>query len=298
MKKELLRNQVIVITGASSGFGKGAAMEFARAGANLVLAARRTELIEELAMACQAAGGRSIAVSTNVSKREDVEQLFAKAIEEFGRIDVWINNAGAGAIGRFEDVPLDDHVQVIETDLLGTIYGSYFAMRQFRQQNRGTLINVSSLLGELPNPYYASYVAAKHGVSGLSAALRLELKENKIDNVHVCTVLPTSTDTPFFEHAANYSGHEFQPTPPVYDPQEVVDVIVNLASEPEDEVAVGTAAKAAILAHRIAPGATESRFGKQTHDTLQKAPPAPPTDGSLQEPSQVGAGVKGSRTKK
>ena len=154
-----------------------------------------------------------------------------------------MNNAGAGAVGRFEDIPLDDHIRVIETDLIGTLYGSYFAMRQFRRQGAGTLINVASVIGKVPSPYFSSYAAAKHGVVGLSAALRQELLEEKIDTIHVCTVLPTTFDTPFFEHAAQYTGHEASPIPPTYDPKEVVDTIFELASDPKDEVTVGTAAK-------------------------------------------------------
>jgi short-subunit dehydrogenase len=125
-----------------------------------------------------------------------------------------VNNAGVGAIGRFEDVPLEDHVKVIETDLLGTMYGSYFAIRQFREQNAGILINIASVLGKVPSAYYASYAAAKHGVVGFSAVLRQELAQDKVEDIHVCTVLPTSFDTPFFEHSANYTGQKSEPIPP------------------------------------------------------------------------------------
>src|SRR5689334_18908249 len=129
--REKLRNKIIVITGASSGFGKGAAREFAKAGANLVLAARREELLDELANECSSLGGKAIDVPTDVRSAEQVQALAREAIAAFGRIDIWINNAGAGAVGRFEEVPLEDHVAVIETTLMGTVYGSYYAMRQF-----------------------------------------------------------------------------------------------------------------------------------------------------------------------
>ena len=165
-----LKGKVVVVTGASSGFGKGAAREFAAAGASVVLAARRDQLLEELARGCEAAGGRALAVHTDVSKQADVEHLAQAALSQFGRIDVWVNNAGGGALGRFEEVPLADHVQVIETDLLGTLYGSYAAMRQFKAQGGGTLINVASVIGKVPAPYFASYAAAKHGVVGLNGA--------------------------------------------------------------------------------------------------------------------------------
>src|SRR5690349_15644967 len=140
---DYLKKKVVVVTGASSGFGKGVARRFAKAGARLVLAARRERLLEELADECNATGGRAIAVPTDVSEIREVQNLAQKAVDEFGRIDVWINDAGVGAVGLFDQVPLADHIQVIETNLLGTIYGSYFALTQFRSQGTGILINVA-----------------------------------------------------------------------------------------------------------------------------------------------------------
>jgi len=164
-------------------------------------------------------------------------------------------HAGSGAIGRFEEVPIEEHVKVIETDLIGTIYGSYYAMRQFHQQQSGILINVASVIGKIPAPYFASYAAAKRGIVGLCGALRQELEINKIAGIRVCTVMPTSMDTPFFEHAADYTGHKVVPIPPVFEPQQVVDALVSLASDPKDEVAVGGASGTGfVLMHQLFPG--------------------------------------------
>lgn len=288
-----LSGKVIVLTGASSGFGKGAAREFALRGASLVLAARRNELLDELAAECQTLGGKALSVPTDVSECGEVEKLSDTTLAEFGRIDIWINNAGVGALGRFEEVPLEDHIKVIETDLLGVVYGSYCAMRQFRKQGKGTLINIASVVGKVPAPYCSSYVAAKHGVIGLSAALRQELTENDITDIRVCTVMPTTFDTPFFDHSANYLGRETEPIPPVYEPERVVEVILRLATDPEDEVTVGSAAKVMALAHQIAPGLTEALVGKQAHMVhVEKALPAPDTQGSVQEPIPDGTEVK------
>jgi NAD(P)-dependent dehydrogenase (short-subunit alcohol dehydrogenase family) len=121
---EDLQGKVIVITGASSGFGKGTGLALANEGARLVLAARRDELLDDLAMECKAAGGDATAIATDVSDREEVLNLARETLAELGRIDIWINNAGVGALGRFSEVPLDLHEQVVKTNLLGTIYGS------------------------------------------------------------------------------------------------------------------------------------------------------------------------------
>jgi NAD(P)-dependent dehydrogenase (short-subunit alcohol dehydrogenase family) len=289
-----LKGKVVVITGASSGFGKGTARKFAREGAAVVVAARRDDLLDKLVEQCHEAGARALAVPTDVTLESDVSRLAQTTLAEFGRIDVWVNNAGAGALGRFEDVPLADHVKVIQTDLLGTLYGSYFAMRQFRGQNAGTLINIASVIGKVPSPYFASYAAAKHGVVGLSAALRQELEQEKVETIHVCTVMPTSFDTPFFEHAAQYTGHEASPIPPTYDPQEVVDTIVRLATQPEDEVSVGTAAKVSVFAHQFFPGFVESLMATQTRKAeFDQAEPSQESQGSLHEPMPTGTGVRG-----
>jgi len=301
MSEQDLSGKVVVITGASSGFGKGAALRFAQAGASVVLAARRDQALEEARRECEAAGAKALAVHTDVSKQEEVAHLAQAALAEFGRIDVWVNNAGSGALGRFEEVPLADHVHVIETDLLGTLYGSYAALRQFKQQGAGTLINIASVIGKVPAPYFSSYAAAKHGVVGLSGSIRQELEENKVEGIHICIVEPTSFDTPFFEHTANYTGRQAVPIPPVYDPQEVVDAIVSLATRPKDEVQVGTAGTAAALFHQLMPGLTEKMMGKQTHTAqMEKAEPAPDTQGDLMEPSpnSTGTGVSGGRLKK
>jgi short-subunit dehydrogenase len=294
MADERFDDKVIVITGASSGFGRGTGRRFAELGATVVLGARRDNLLDEVARECEAAGGKATAVPTDVTSEVDVRRLSDAAIGTYGAIDVWVNNAGAGAVGRFEDIPLEDHIRVIETDLIGTLYGSYFAMRQFRKQGAGTLINVASIIGKVPSPYFSSYAAAKHGVVGLSASLRQELTEEKVDTIHVCTVMPTTFDTPFFEHAAQYTGHEASPIPPTYDPKEVVDTIVGLAADPEDEVSVGTAAKVSNVAHHLFPGLVERMMARQTHKAqFEDAKPDANMSGSLHEPMQSGRDVRG-----
>jgi len=298
MADQDLNGKVIVITGASSGFGRGAALQFAQEGASLVLAARRDEVLDDLVQQCEAKGARAWAVPTDVSQQADVENLARQAISQFGRIDVWINNAGVGALGNFWDIPLADHAHVIETNLIGTIYGSYCALKQFRQQQSGILINTASGLGKFPAPYYASYTASKYGVVGLSAALRQELSEAKLDDVHVCTVMPMAMDTPWFDHASNYSGHEAQPIPPVYDPKEVIDAYVRLATKPEDEVIVGGAGKFMSALHSIFPGLVEGMMQKEVEVVeMEKSPPAEKSSNSLYEPTEEGATVYGGRLK-
>jgi short-subunit dehydrogenase len=296
MAAQSLEGKVVVITGASSGFGKGAALRFAEEGADLVLAARRGELLQELADGCTAAGARALAVTTDVSDRGDVQRLFEAAMREFRRIDVWINNAGVGALGRFERVPLEDHERVIRTNLLGTIYGSSYAYRQFLAQGSGTLINVASELGAHTVPYYSSYVAAKHGVVGFGDALRQEIDQGEVDGVHVCTVMPAAHDTPFFDHAANYTGHEIQAPKPLHDPYDVVETIVRLARDPRDKEIVGTDGLIKVLMKNVLPGVAEKMAATVMHKTqMEQAPPAPDSPNALRTPMSEGTEVSAGR---
>jgi short-subunit dehydrogenase len=292
MRDAELAGRTIVITGASSGFGKGAALAFAEAGAAVVLAARREELLEDVAAECETRGGRALAVRTDVSQPGDVARLLEAALSAFGRIDVWINNAGVGAIGRFEKVPLEDHAQVVATNLLGTLYGSWHAYRHFLERGAGTLINVASELGRHTVPYYASYAAAKHGVVGLGESLRQEIEQNEIEHVHVCTVLPTAHDTPFFDHAANYTGHAIEPPSPLHEPREVVEALVRLARDPKDQEIVGADGVVKVLLKKVAPGVAEKLAARVMHRTqMEKPPPAADTPGSVRAPMATGTEV-------
>ena len=293
-----LQGKVIVITGASSGFGKGAALELAKEGAKLALAARRDELLDELANQCRAAGGEAIVCPADVSKRDDVERLCEETIRAFGRIDVWVNNAGTAAIGPFERIPLDIHEGIIATNLLGTLYGSWFAYRQFLEQRAGILINIASELGFGSVPYYNSYTASKHGVIGLSDSIRQEVKQNGIEGVHICTIMPTAHDTSFFVHAGNYSGHEVTPPKPLHDPRHVVDAIVRLARNPEDKEIVGADGVVKLVMNNVLPRVAEKMGAKVMHRTIENAPPAGDTPGAVLEPVPEGTTVSGGHLKK
>ena len=287
-----LYGKTIVITGASSGFGKGCALEFSKLGASLVLAARRDQLLDQLVMDCSRLGATTVAAPTDVADPNEVAALYRQALDCFGKIDIWINNAGAAAIGAFSEVPLADHLKVIDTNLAGTMCGSYFAMQHFMERGNGILINIASRLGKVPAPYYASYVAAKHAVVGMSAALRQELHELKMEDIHVCTVSPTAMDTPFFEHAANYTGRKSVPIPPLNDADEVISAIVELVFKPKAEITVGRLSGILNVAHSLIPEITEAVMSKNAQRAqIENAPPSPFTRGNLDNPTNNGADV-------
>ena len=288
-----ITGRTFVITGASSGLGRGTAVRLAAYGANVVLAARREDLLQEVAAECQAAGGTVLVVPTDVASPAQVEELAAQAIAHFGGIDTWINNAGVGALGPFWDIPLADHSRVIDVNLKGALYGSHVAVRHFRERGRGTLVNIGSIDSSVPLAYQSSYASAKGGVLSLGRLLNEELRLDEKEHIKVATVMPWAVDTPWWEHAANYSGG----TPRMAamdDPAKVVEAIVEICIDPKEELAVGWKAKASHATHRISPDLGERFSASVAHKwQMEDAPPAPATTASLYEPMPSGRRVEG-----
>jgi short-subunit dehydrogenase len=257
-------------------------------------------LLEDVASTIRTIGGQALVVTADVSSPEAMNKLAEAAVSRFGRLDVWINNAGVGAIGRFEDIPMQDHARIIDVNLKGVIYGSHVAMRQFRQQGYGTLVNIGSLESEIPLAYQASYAASKAGVLSLGRALNEEIRLTGMEeSMAVATVLPWAIDTPFFQHAANYSGHEPRMIAKD-DPQKVIDAVIWMSLYPREELPVGWKAIGGYIAHRIAPDISETIAGSLCHQVqMVNEPPARPSSGNLYQPMYgmgMVEGKMGSRT--
>lgn len=275
---------VVVLTGASSGIGRAAALAFAGDGADLVLAAREREALEVVAAECSEAGARVLVQPTDVTDAAAVKRLADAALERFGQIDVWINNVGVGAIGLFDQTPIDAHRRVVEANLLGHMNGAHAVLPHFRARGCGTLINMISLGGWVSSPYAAAYSASKFGLRGFSEALRAEVAQ--LPQVHVCDVYPTFVDTPGVTHGANYSGHRLSPPPGLVDPRRVAEILLSLSRRPRASTYIGLGARPGIWAHALAPNLMGRLRRRFTERALERAEPRPQTDGNLFAPSR------------
>jgi short-subunit dehydrogenase len=269
-----LREQVIVITGASSGIGLTTARMAAAAGARLVLAARNHEALERLEREINASGGASCHVDADVGSEADVQRIVDAAVERFGGFDTWVNNAGVSVYGRLEEVAEEDHRRLFETNFWGVVYGSLAAVKQFKQLGMGgALINVGSTLSDRAIPLQGMYCASKHAVKAFTDALRMEVEEAKYP-ISVTLIKPAAIDTPYKDHAKNYMSVEPQNPAPVYAPETVARAILHAATHAERDIFVGGAGKLFSVMEYFAPRLTDVYMEKKLFKQQQTNRPA------------------------
>jgi len=232
-----LAGKIVVVLGASSGYGWAAARALLNRGATVVMGMRSAEGTEKLTASPKT--GTALTVELDVREPAEVQDLAGNTVKEFGRIDVWVNSASIGIAGHFENVPLANHREVIETDLIGTLNATYIALEQFRTQPAGgILINVAADPASLNLPYMVSYCAAKQGVVGLTAALRAEAKAEGWKNVRICTVMPGDLVAPTRDELDSSGSVVTPPAAQTAVLDKVADSIVGLVTSPQDEVRV------------------------------------------------------------
>ncbi len=238
MKKEKFQKSLIgktvVITGSSSGVGRAAAEAFALEGCNIVIVARGKKGVEEVVEYCKELNVDAIGITTDMSLAEEVEKLTKEVIAKFGKIDIWINNAGVMASGKFEEIPMDIHEQVIKTNLFGYMHGAYNAIKVFKNQNYGILINNVSIGGFMPAPYSSVYSSTKYGIRGLMEGLQGEISDRR--DIHICNIYPQMQKSTGNLHSAKYSGFEMEISPLASDPRDTALKMVELAKNPRKDL--------------------------------------------------------------
>lgn len=251
-----ISEQVVVITGASSGIGRETAVHFARHGSSVVLAARNEQALRAAAVEVEQAGGVALVVPTDVADWTQVQALAAAAVHRFGRIDTWVNNAVVASFGPFIDTPVEVIDQVLQVGLRGQVYGAKAVLPIMREQGRGTLIGVSSAFGIRSVPLFVAYSIAKHGNTALYEGLRVEEQVTR-SGIEVSMVLPATVNTPFYEVAPSTMGTRPPMTPPVYQPEVVARAIVHLAGRPSRHVFIGVAGPLYAM-QRLSPRAVDA----------------------------------------
>ena len=253
--------QVLVITGASSGIGLATAEMAAQRGARVVLTSRDAVDLEQAVARIRAGGGQAIHVTADVADFDALKRVAAAAIREYGGFDTWVNNAGVSIYGRLQDVGLMDARRLFETNYWGVVHGTLAALPHLKEHG-GAVINIGSILSDTGYPLQGHYSASKHAVKGFTDSLRLEL-ESAAAPVSVTLVQPAAIDTPYPEHAKSYLGVEPKHTPPVYAPEVVARAILSCAERPTRTVLVGGGAKFLNTIERFAPSLGD-RFKEAT----------------------------------
>jgi NAD(P)-dependent dehydrogenase (short-subunit alcohol dehydrogenase family) len=268
MRLKPIKNQVVVLVGASSGIGRESALQFAKRGAKVVVAARNQSGLNSLVEEIRRAGGEAVAHVTDVKHFDQVQSLAQRAISEYGRIDTWVNLAAVSLYARFEQTTAEEFRQIIETNLLGQTYGAMSALPHLRRQHGGSLIFVTSVEAKRALPYQSAYAASKHGVHGMIESMRLEIEHDKIP-VSVTEIMPASIDTPLFNKAKTKLGVKPKGLPPIYHPGIVSDAILYAAENRVRELHPGGMGRFFLMNERISPRINDM-FLKRSAFTQQR----------------------------
>lgn len=288
-----IAEQVVVITGASSGIGRASALAFGRRGARVVLAARNLEALGAVAQEIEAAGGQAHMLATDVADWDQVRRLADETLERFGRIDTWVNDAGINEHASVEDMTVEEIGRIIQVNLMGQVHGMKAALGPMRRQRSGTIINMGSAASNRAVPLHAAYVASKHAIAGFTDSLRMELMHEKMP-INITLIQPGFIDTPLFLHARSRLGGQSRPIPPIYAPEVVADAILFAAEHRRRNIVVGAQAAAGIFLNKLSPSLVDRLMvARGTAFRLQKEDR--PDDGvdNLFEPSRGTGSVHG-----
>lgn len=268
-----LREQVIVVTGATSGNGLATVEEAVTRGAAVVAVARNATALEDLRVRLAFRRGRIATWVADVSDAAAVDRIVDAATEAFGGFDSWVNNAGVGTYGTLEQVPLEDHRRVFDVNYFGMLHGSLAAARHLRARGGGAIVNVGSILGDRSIVQQGPYCATKHAVQALTDTLRMELEREKT-GISVTLIKPGAIDTPFPEHARNFMDEPARLPPPLYAPSVVADAILFACANPRRTLYAGGGGLLSSMLGQMAPRLTDAIM-EMTGTTLQQKPDDP-----------------------
>jgi NAD(P)-dependent dehydrogenase (short-subunit alcohol dehydrogenase family) len=283
LKLKRLEDQVMVITGGTSGIGLATAKRAADRGARVVLCSRNEAELRDTVAGIEERGGRAKAVVADVSSQSEVERLAGTAIDEFAALDTWVNNAGVSFYGRLMEVAIEDMRRLFEVNFWGTVHGCRAAIPRLRERG-GALINVGSIVSDRAIPLQGDYSASKHAVKGFTDALRMELGEEGAP-ISVTLIKPSAIDTPYFQHAKNYMSVEPKPPAPVYAPEVVANAILRAAEQPIRESTIGGGGGLITALGTVLPRLTDFYMERAMFESQRSDTPAGSREGNLYTPA-------------
>lgn len=260
-----MTNKSVVITGASAGIGRAAAVAFARRGYRVALLARSIDGLKGAQADVEREGAVALAIPTDIADYEQVEAAAVKIEQEFGHIDVWVNNAMATIFCPFDQISPQDFERATQVTYLGAVWGTMAALKRMRPRNRGTIVQVGSALAYRSIPLQAPYCGAKSALRGFTDSLRSELIHDKSD-IHITMVQLSAFNTPQFDWGKTCFDKQPQPVPPIFQPELAANGIVWAAEHRRRELWVGFPAVKAILATHLIPGFLDRLLAKRAYE--------------------------------
>ncbi len=293
VRQKAISEQVIVVTGATSGHGLCTAQMAAAAGAKVMLAARDENALRQVRDEIRGNGGTAEYVVTDTGVEADVQKLADETIARFGGFDTWVNNAGAGIYAEVLDLSIEEHRKVFETKYWGVVYGSVAAVRHLKDKTGGgTLINVGSINSDMAGPLLAPYNASKHAVKGFTDSLRIEMMMNKFP-ISVTLIKPSAIGTPFPEHGRNMTGYQARLPDPIYAPNVVAKAILDAAQNRRRAITVGGGGKFQVLGAVLLPSLFDRIAVTMAGSLVDRDTPAKNVEGNLYEPQGDDGRVEG-----
>jgi NAD(P)-dependent dehydrogenase (short-subunit alcohol dehydrogenase family) len=262
--------QTVVITGASAGLGRAIAHSFAKRGARVGLIARNPEALEAAREECERFGGRALVLPLDVSDAKAVEAAAEKVEQEFGPIDVWVNNAMVSVFSPVKEMEAEEYRRVTEVTYLGYVHGTLAALHRMLPRDRGTILQVGSALAYRSIPLQSAYCAAKHAIVGFTDSLRCELHHDK-SNVKLTVVQMPAMNTVQFDWVKSRLPRKPQPVPPIYEPEVAAEAVWRAAqaANPRREYWVGYTTCEAIIGQMFIPGLLDRYLGATGYDAQQ-----------------------------
>lgn len=259
------QSEVVVVTGATSGVGRATARKFGEQGAKVGLLARSTDGLDGAKADVEDAGGEALAVPTDVSEYEQVEEAADRVEAEFGPIDVWVNDAMTTVFGEFLDVDPEEFARVTEVTYLGAVNGSRAALDRMVPRDEGKLVQVGSALSYRGIPLQSAYCGSKFAMRGFTESLRTELIHDDSD-VDITMVQLPGVNTPQFDHCRSLPDAHPQPVPPIYQPEVAADAVHWAAYNDRREVYVGKSTTKTIWGNKLVPWFLDRMLAKSAYD--------------------------------